>query len=62
MTKKQLRNTPLNSSTWNTYEIDTLNAFDNYNSNSNGRRFQRYIQVLNQMIGLISVKGLESVM
>lgn len=57
MTKKQLRNTPLNSSTWNTYEIDTLNAFDNINSNSNGRRFQRYIQVLNQMIGLISVKG-----
>ena len=57
MTKKQLRNTPLNSSTWNTYEIDTLNAFDNSNTNSNGRRFQRYIQVLNQMIGLISVKG-----
>lgn len=57
MTKKQLRNTPLNSSTWNTYEIDTLNAFDNINSNSNSRRFQRYIQVLNQMIGLISVKG-----
>lgn len=56
MTKKQLRNTPLNNSTWNTYEIDTLNAFDN-NTNSNGRRFQRYIQVLNQMIGLISVKG-----
>lgn len=57
MTKKQLRNTPLNSSTWNTYEIDTLNAFDNNSSNSNGRKFQRYIQVLNQMIGLISVKG-----
>ena len=57
MTKKQLRNTPLNSSTWNTYEIDTLNAFDNINTNSNSRRFQRYIQVLNQMIGLISVKG-----
>lgn len=57
MTKKQLRNTPLNSSTWNTYEIDTLNAFDNNSSNSSGRKFQRYIQVLNQMIGLISVKG-----
>lgn len=57
MTKKQLRNTPLNSSTWNTYEIDTLNAFDNSSNNSNGRKFQRYIQVLNQMIGLISVKG-----
>lgn len=57
MTKKQLRNTPLNNSTWNTYEIDTLNAFDNNSSNSNGRKFQRYIQVLNQMIGLISVKG-----
>lgn len=57
MTKKQMRNTPLNSSTWNTYEIDTLNAFDNNSANSNGRKFQRYIQVLNQMIGLISVKG-----
>lgn len=57
MNKEQLRNTPLNSSTWRTYEIDALNAFDNSCDGSNGRKFQRYIQVLNQLIGLISVKG-----
>lgn len=57
MDNNKFRNIPLNSSTWSTYEIDALNAFDNYCGDSNGRKFQRYIQVLNQLIGLISVKG-----
>lgn len=59
MDKSKLRNIPLNSSTWNTYEIDALSAFDNSCGDSSGRKFQRYIQVLNQLIGLISVKGNE---
>lgn len=59
MDKKQFRNIPLNSSTWNTYEIDALNIFDNNSCDNSGRKFQRYIQVLNQLVGLISVKGNE---
>lgn len=53
--KTSLKDIPLNSSTFQTYELDVLNQLDN--NCAQGRKFQRYIQVLNQMVGLISVKG-----
>lgn len=53
--EKSFRDVPMNSSSFQNYEIDVINSFDNYCGR--GRKFQRYIQVLNQMIGLISVKG-----
>lgn len=49
------RDIPLNSSTFQNYEIAALDMLDN--SCNTSRKFQRYIQVLNQMVGLISVRG-----
>ncbi len=52
---------PLNSSTIAKWEMEQLNDFnkDSCVGSKNARRFSRYIQVLNQLIGLISVKGNE---
>lgn len=50
------KNIPLNNSTFEQYEIEALTKFDN---NVCSRKFQRYIQVLNQLVGLISVRGNE---
>lgn len=55
--KSNLRNIPRNQSTYNTYELDILNSLG-FNKN-NKRKWYRYLQVLNQMIGLISVRGNE---
>lgn len=54
--KNNLRNIPLNSSTAKEYEIQKKWCFD---KGFGSRQWQRYLQVLNQLIGLISVKGNE---
>lgn len=51
------RNTPLSSATAQKYDIDVLNEVDNTNSCIDIRKWRRYLQVLTQLIGLISVKG-----
>lgn len=51
------RNIPLSSATAQKYDIDVLNGVDNTNSCIDIRKWRRYLQVLTQLIGLISVKG-----
>ena len=48
------RNIPMSSSTNTEYSIEKKWEFDN---NIGSRQWQRYLQVLTQLIGLISVKG-----
>lgn len=51
-------NIPMDSATFRNMD---LNAIVNFDCGSNGnRKYHRYIQVLNQMIGIISLKGNEA--
>lgn len=51
------RNIPLSSATAQKYDIDVLNEVDNADNCVHIRKWRRYLQVLTQLIGLISVKG-----
>lgn len=51
------RNIPLNAATNQKYELEVMNQIDNSGNCVDIRKWRRYLQVLTQLIGLISVKG-----
>lgn len=57
MTNNKLRNIPISPSTNQKHNLDMITKIDNCNDGMTNRKWRRYLQVLTQLIGLISVKG-----